>query len=345
MVININNFFFFICLELIVKSENIILYKDKLKIKNLMNTNNILQDLIEKKVIGPLNFTIEINSLYSEDDEEYQLNLMFDRDFKKYKTVFSQEFNFNTPENQFLPNTYKTFNIIINDETYSLKNKQIKFEFQFSFSFLLIHRASTIIDNPIGFIKIEFDPENLKEFIRKSNFHNNNVSFNFIVINHNKKNCIKINPFNDSKNNIILNTEKSNQILLIQIIYENSLVQSYSINLSNLNISNINFHDYYTIYLFKIPIILKFSFTNENFNNDKITNIKDEISKKDFSEVKSENNNGKSKNNEEKKKKISDIEKIKLQIHSLKNENSNLSTQLLREQVFLIKILKFLTFY
>ena len=237
-----------------------------------------------------------------------------------------------------LPNSYCILEFLIPDEKISIKTKDIKKSIEFPLHLIISYKCNTLIENFTGNLIIEI-PESTLKYYLGNGYAKTSSSLKFNTISSGSKqtrifNFKGQNEINGS--NIALNIKKYTQIIIVQLLNpDKSILDSDSIKISDL----LFYFDDKTTYKHTLlfnnkPFIVSMRFNKGLFDEKNPSETKSkELSKKGENKSnKGDIGNNIDEKTKGRKKVLSELDQIKLKIHNLKNENSTLSTQLIREQ-------------
>lgn len=325
---------------------------------------NLITNILEIKKFGGLCLKMEVNKfniilfykkkvnrLFSEDDEEYQLNMLLKGLKSKSKPVYTKNIVMNfmgdNKENfEIDPNNFKIlrYNISENRLTLNLNSKQTDTQTNFFFDVLAMYKCNKLFENSEYMIYLEI-PQSTLQYYLSNGFAtvSNSIKFNSISVS-SKQQCV----FNFKGNNEQVDQISSSIQLSFQIKKYTQMIIAQLLNIDG----SINDSDALKIadliYYFEedVPYVHTLLFNNKPFeillqlkktslekkqnNNDQKSSLHEKqskISAQNLTTAKNSENNNNAKGG-----KKSELELIKSQIQNFKKENSNLAAQILREQ-------------
>jgi len=293
--------------------------------------------------------------LFSEEDEEYQLNVILNGLNTKSKLIHSIKILLNfldldLPEKAIkqnvAPNSHGVLEFQIHDNKISLKSKEVKTNIDFPINLLIQYKCNRFLEKFEENLNLEI-PETTLQYYLSNGYATTGNSLKFSTISAGVKQSTvfsfkgKNSNNNQQSSRIIFNVKKFTQIIIVQMLNaDNSILDSDSIKIFDLLYYFDEKNDFkHTLLFNNKPFVVLIRMNKAGVEEKKLqsegqksqvsSKMGDDKAKKEKSQILNEDNGGK-------KNKLSELDQLKLKIQNFKRENATLATQLIREQKIIV---------
>lgn len=293
--------------------------------------------------------------MFSEEDEEYQLNVILNGLNTKSKLIHSIKILLNfldldLPEKAIkqnvAPNSHGVLEFQIHDNKISLKSKEVKTNIDFPINLLIQYKCNRFLEKFEENLNLEI-PETTLQYYLSNGYATTGNSLKFSTISAGVKQSTvfsfkgKNSNNNQQSSRIIFNVKKFTQIIIVQMLNaDNSILDSDSIKIFDLLYYFDEKNDFkHTLLFNNKPFVVLIRMNKAGVEEKKLqsegqksqvsSKMGDDKAKKEKSQILNEDNGGK-------KNKLSELDQLKLKIQNFKRENATLATQLIREQKIIV---------